>query len=176
MEKLLKIFNVYKNAIFVLLACIVITLTGALFSKGQYYNYNYERQIIKDCEMGWYDTTDSNCANFKEKQRKIDDEEINADKIQIPEKSPYDYIILISSILQVVFITIASFILGGQYKSEKIGKLWKAIPGFLTIILVCVLSNGVLILVNGVFSSNDLLRVMFEIIISLIMFILGKKI
>lgn len=177
MEKLLKLFKTYKNAIFILLGCIVITLTGSVFTKGDYYNYNYERQILKDCDMQWYDANDNNCANYKEKQRKIDDEEINASagQSQIPAKSPFDYIVFLSSILQVVFVAIASFILGNQHKADKLGKLYKAIPAFLVIMIGCIIANGFLVLVNGVFSSNDLLRVIFEIIISVIMFILGKK-
>lgn len=189
MGKILKLIKEYKNALYVLLACIAITLTGFAFNKGEYYQYNYERQSLKDCEMGWYEANHKMCENYKERQRVLDEEEINNDgKITIPPKSNFDYVMFLASILQVVFISIATFNLGvstkGQIDSikkdkERMAKICKHIMVWLSMFIVIValtgLANLLFVMVNGVFSSNDFLRFLFEIVISVITFILGKK-
>lgn len=175
MENITTFFKNYKNAIFVFLACIVVTMTGLVFSKGEYYHYNYERQIIKDCDMGWYQPTDTICKDYKEKQKIIDDQELNAGAINIPLKSAYDYTISIASILQIVFLVMACFMIGAKYKSEKLINLWKCIPTLLVMIALCCLLNYLYILVNGTFTSNDLLRIIFEIGVAMSVIVLGRK-
>lgn len=176
MGKLLKFFADYKNAVFIFLGCIVITITGVVFTRGEYNHYNYERQTIKDCDMGWYEANDPICKDYKENQRKIDDQELNAGQIKIPAKIPFDYIMFLASILQVVFIATASFSIGVKYKKEKFLQLWKSFPTFLIIIGMCVLLNLLLVMIKGTFSSNDFLRVLFEIVIAMVVMILGRKI
>lgn len=186
MDKVIKLMKEYKNALYVLLACIVITFTGLVFSKGAYYQYNYEIQSLKDCQMGWYEANNKMCDNYKERQRLVDEEQINNEgKISIPPKSNFDYIVFLASILQVVFICMATYTLGvstkGQIESFKKDKkkifkyVVECVLIFLTIALLTTVANLCLVMVNDVFSSNDLLRILFEVIISLITFVMGKK-
>lgn len=151
-------------------------MVGIIFNKGEYYNYIYERQVINDCQMQWYETNDIKCQNLKEKVRKIDDEELKNGGVKIPAKSIFDYLILLGSILQVIFIAVASYLLGVFHKKDKLKDIWKCIPVLFGIFLLCSVLNITQIFVNGVFSSNDLLRFMFEIAVSFVMIILGRKI
>lgn len=172
---LLKFFNDYKNGLLIFLGCIIITMSGFVFTKGEYTQYNHERQVIKDCDMGWYEEVDSICKNYKEIQKNIDDKEVESGKIKIPEKLMFDYIFLLASTLQVIFIAMSCFTIGVKYKEEKFMKLWKSIPMFLTVIGMCCVLNLILVFVNGMFSSNDFLRFLFEVVVALIAMVLGRK-
>lgn len=176
MENLQNFFKEYKNAIFLFISCIIITMVGGSFTKGNYYQYNYERQIIKDCDMAWHNNQEKICEFYKENQRKIDDEELNNGKMAIPNKVLFDYLMLLSSILQIVFISTISYIIGKKYKKEKLMQLWKSFPIFGLSIVLCCLLNFLFIFVNGVFSSNDFLRILFEIVIGITFMIIGRKI
>lgn len=176
MGKIVKILNDYKNALYVFIACIAVTMSGFVFNKGEFYNYNYERQVVQDCAMGWYEATDKICEGFKDKQRKMDDEDLmNVGKINIPAKSPFDYVIFLSNILQVVFVGISAFILGASTKDTKLSKLWKFLDVFLGLVVLTAILNFESVIITGVFSSNDFLRFLFEIGISIIVIILGRK-
>lgn len=176
MGKILKIINDYKNALYVFMLCIGITMSGLIFSKGDFYNYNYERDVVQDCSMGWYDLSDKKCENLKERQRVLDDEDINnAGKVIIPKKVTFDYIMFLSNTLQIIFVGIYGFILGSSTKQEKLSQLWKFIDVFFLLTLLTVILNFGTVLVNGVFGSNDFLRFLFEMGVSIIVIILGRK-
>lgn len=172
-----KILNNYKNELILFAISIVVTMSGFVFNKGDFYKYNYERQLIQDCNIGWYETSDKICDNIKERQKAIDNEDLKNDgKIIIPNKSPFDYVVFLSNILQMVLIGLGSFKLGRSTKEEKWINLWKFLDIYMSLITLTAILNFGVILVNGVCSSNDLLRFLFEISISIIVFIVGKKI
>lgn len=192
MGKIIKLAKYYKESLYVLLACILITFTALAFNKGEYYKYNYEIQSLKDCEMGWHEASNKICENYKQRQREKDDEEINNDgKINIPAKSSFDYVIFLASILQIVFIGMATFKLGASTKGQveaikkdvkkekRLGAICKYVLQcfgfFMVIVLLTAVANLSMVIVNNIFTSNDFLRLLFEIVISLVTFLLGKK-
>lgn len=176
MDKVMDIFKKYKNGFYILVACLGITLVSGIFSKGEYYHYSKEKQIITDCQNTWLDKNDKECVAVQDKIMESENEDSSKKKIQIPEKSLYDYVISLSAILQMVFIGVMGFLIGSNYKSEKALQMWKCWFIFSITLLLELVANTLYIFVNNIFSTADFLRMFFEIIVLMVMIVLGRNI
>lgn len=177
MNKILDIYGKYKNGFYILIACLGVTLASNVFTKGEYYHYAKEKQIINDCQNGWLDKNDKDCIALEEKIKASEEEDDTSKNIiKIPQKSLYDYAISLSAILQMAFIGIMGFLIGNNYKSEKALQMWKCWLVFSLSILLEFIANTLYVFTNNIFSTTDFLRMFFEVMVLITMIVLGRNI
>lgn len=178
MKKIIEAFDYYKYIILILIINIFLTSTMLLIPKSDYYNYINSKTNLEECNSNLIDSKSKICVIEFEKEIKLKDNKLKNEnyKEEIPSKKLYDYISNINKATQLFFVFGLGLLIGKKYKKESIFKSSSYVFTLLISIGIIFLINIEFVLFNSYMSSEDVLRISFELIFIFISIFVGKKV